>query len=733
MDAVSFLNQPLLWGVGLASIPIIIHLLFRRRFRLIEWAPMKYLKLSIRRNRRRIRIEQLLLLLLRVAIIAMLFMAVARPVMHAQGLGSWLGGRSRTNQMLVIDDSLSTGYQVRGRSALDRAKELTLEILKTIGPKDRFTLITTSRPQSPLLNEVELTDSALVEKLVRELKVSDVYTAWDSVLPAIDDLLRAGTYPIQEVTIITDMRRAGWDEKAREAANRFRSQHVHVRVFDVGNDVTDNVAVTALEPVERIALVSAPVVYEATIQNQSTRDIEGLEATFAVDGKPGLVRLPAIGRGQTAKIPLSATFQEAGLHHVSFKLPADALPGDDARYLVTEVHQKLRMTLIDGEPSTDPLAGEVDFLALALSLGTSEADSWQIDLLTDSEWATATAAQPDLMVIANVARLTSQQVAELERFVRAGMGLMIFLGEQVEPDNYNSLLYKDGRGLLPVPLEAIGEEKIDGLALEDVPRSPLAALKQLSPAVMQRIAVRKFMQVQLPRGLGKGVRLLARWNSTGTAPAAIDRTFGRGDVLLWTITADKAWSDWPTDPSYVLAMREAAKAIVRGDSIPRDLVAGEPLKLERAAGREATSPRIETPGAKESVPMQIDNGPAADKQPDQRAPTAASTPIKTQTIRFDDTRLAGVYRVTWQERQKGSQSELYAVDPDRRESDLPRIETDELRSLLGGLKLEVIPAFEGRDVPIAVRGREIWRTLATSLFVMLLFEAGFATWTGRQH
>src|SRR5580693_4182778 len=102
----SFLNSAALWGLALASIPIIIHLLFRRRFRRIDWAPMHYLKLSIQRNRRRIRLEQLLLLLLRTIAILLLFFLVARPKMNAAGLGNWLGGDSRTSQVLVIDDSL---------------------------------------------------------------------------------------------------------------------------------------------------------------------------------------------------------------------------------------------------------------------------------------------------------------------------------------------------------------------------------------------------------------------------------------------------------------------------------------------------------------------------------------------------------------------------------------------------------------------------------------------------
>ena len=84
MSTLSFLNSPLLWGLGLASIPIIIHLLYRRKYRRIEWAPMHYLKLSIQRNRRRIRLEQLLLLLLRTLMVLLLFFIVARP--HLQEL-----------------------------------------------------------------------------------------------------------------------------------------------------------------------------------------------------------------------------------------------------------------------------------------------------------------------------------------------------------------------------------------------------------------------------------------------------------------------------------------------------------------------------------------------------------------------------------------------------------------------------------------------------------------------
>ena len=89
----TFLSPLLIWGTLLGAIPLIIHLLNRRRFRRVEWAPMRYLKLTIQRNRRRIQLEELLLLLLRIALPVLLFFFLARPVLNPTGLEQWLGTR----------------------------------------------------------------------------------------------------------------------------------------------------------------------------------------------------------------------------------------------------------------------------------------------------------------------------------------------------------------------------------------------------------------------------------------------------------------------------------------------------------------------------------------------------------------------------------------------------------------------------------------------------------------
>src|SRR5690242_2034834 len=151
----TFLNTPLLWGTLLGAIPIIIHLLNRRRFRRVEWAPMHYLRLTIQRNRRKIQIEELLLLLLRIALPVLLFFFLARPIPSPTGMEKWIGQGGRSSQIVLIDDSLSMGYADGEAPAFDRAVQAAASLLGTVRPQDRCTVLRTSSPRTPVVHDVE--------------------------------------------------------------------------------------------------------------------------------------------------------------------------------------------------------------------------------------------------------------------------------------------------------------------------------------------------------------------------------------------------------------------------------------------------------------------------------------------------------------------------------------------------------------------------------------------------
>jgi hypothetical protein len=198
----------------------------------------------------------------------------------------------------------------------------------------------------------------------------------------------------------------------------------------------------------------------------------------------------------------------------------------------------------------------------------------------------------------------------------------------------------------------------------------------------------------------------------------IARQFGRGQVLLWTITADKSWSDWPTEPSYVLGMREACAATVRSDDGAHDLTAGDALRLTLPVGEQPGSPppTVETPAADKPQPLRVEEG-SSDKE---------------RTLIYADTRRAGLYKLSWHTIGSGERTDLFAVAPDRRESQLARMAPDQLRGLWGTFQPQIIAAVSAADAPLTVRGQEIWRTLAIGMLGLLIAESCFATWTGRQ-
>jgi hypothetical protein len=727
MNSLPFLNSSILWWLGLASIPLIIHLLFRRKFRRIDWAPMKYLKLTIQRNRRRIQIEQLLLLLLRTALIVVVVCLLARPVLNAAGIGRWLGGDTRTSHILLLDDSLSMGLSTAGRAAFDRAVELAVQAVEDVGRKDRFTLVLSSRPAAPLLREVDLADRNEATGILRTLHPSETFTSWASTLAALDKLVESSTFPTRTVTIITDLRRAGWEDEVAAPVD-WGGERVRVRIIDVGSVATRQVALESFVQADRLALVGAPIRWEAVVRNGCETPLENLEATWLIDGRPSEVALPALAPGETAVVPLTALFQEPGLHHVSLRLPPDDLPGDNQRWDVVDVRDNLYLLLVDGEPSAEPFQGETDFLGLALSLAIGESKAFQVEVITDAEWATSAKTDPDLVVLANVASLTVAQVEQLRKQVEAGAGLLVFPGDQVDPENYNRVLYQDGTGLLPAQFDVPQDEPVAGLLLEENSPSAVDALRQLSAAVLERIKVNKRYQLRLAADEDPAVRILARWNDAASSPALVEKTIGRGRVLLWTTAADKSWSDWPTEPSYVLAMRETAKAVARTNSGLHELTAGEVLRCPVSPERRIQSPLLELPGGDEPRPLSLESDEA---QP-ANAGTADSSEGHGKFLVWSETSKAGLYRLNWHESPGGAASDVFAVNPDGRESELARIPVDELRKRWRSVEPEIITAFNSADARVGVRGQEIWRSLAFCLLGVMGLEACFATYVGRQ-
>src|SRR5438128_8556770 len=125
----SFLTPFMLWGALAAAIPIAILLFFRSRYRTVPWAAMKFLLTSVEQTSRRLKFQELLLLLLRMALLVMLALAFARPI---STMIKGAGRGEAVDAIFVVDVSYSMAARDGAQSRLERAKEEAIKIIEEL-------------------------------------------------------------------------------------------------------------------------------------------------------------------------------------------------------------------------------------------------------------------------------------------------------------------------------------------------------------------------------------------------------------------------------------------------------------------------------------------------------------------------------------------------------------------------------------------------------------------------
>src|SRR5688572_20946416 len=224
----SFLNQPLLWGLGLLAVPVIIHLINLMRHRRVPWAAMEFLLASQRKHSTWIRLKELLLLLLRIGAVAAIVFIVARPRLDG-GLGKRIGDVT-THHIVLLDDTFSMSDRFAQRNVFDAAKEAVEQIaLRALDESSAqtFTLLRASRAgqtgnaQPDLFAETVNSELILRDKpdrklngLLESFEPSDLAAGPDACLRGLSSLLKPNEAEERIVYLISDFRAKDWREAA---------------------------------------------------------------------------------------------------------------------------------------------------------------------------------------------------------------------------------------------------------------------------------------------------------------------------------------------------------------------------------------------------------------------------------------------------------------------------------------------------------------------------------------
>src|SRR5262245_43350077 len=399
----SWLHSPLmLLGLVVVLIPPLIHLLNRRRYDVVDWGAMQFLLISDV-TRRKLMIEELLLMLLRMGLLGVLVLALAGPFLDTR-LPPRLGFRSNRDMVLVIDGSASMAATGTDGSAspAEKAREWALDYLDTLQTGDTVALLL-AREQVVSLQGSLSNDRQRLRKLIEELPAPAGGAAWPEAVKRAATILADGQHATREVILLTDNQKHSWADP--ETLFRWEllagelglnrppgtgdAPRPAVRVVNVAGERAarpPNVALAPLRGNRPVVPVDRPVTFatELVLFGQPGYSPPH-RIRLDVDGK--FVRNLAPPRGvklDNGRVPFSFThrFGKPGSHLVSLTVepdppPAerprgyrvkDRVPGDNRQDFAVEVLQALSVLLVDGDTSpVPPRERGTDFLRDALA------------------------------------------------------------------------------------------------------------------------------------------------------------------------------------------------------------------------------------------------------------------------------------------------------------------------------------------------------------------------------
>lgn len=717
-----FLAPLMLIGAVAGSIPLILHFFYRARYKPVPWGAMKFLRLAVEQTSRRLRFQEIVLLILRILLMILLAIALARPVTCSSVTAGKRG--EAVDAVFVIDLSYSMNAREGAKTRLDIAKESALKVIDDLPPNSTVQVITcTDRavaagPKSPRnLDQARL--------LIRNLQVTQQSTDFLGGLNEAVSALGRAEGAAKEVYLFSDMQRGGWERQS--SAIRVKCEEIKAlgTLFLVrcGGQTIHNVAIVDLKPQSDIPHTGARMPFTVIVKNTGTEPVTGLTVTLKVDGQPldkDAQPIEKLGPGETKPVTLTGKIDQPGWRVLTAEVKPDQLEDDNKFDKIVLFRDKVRILVVDGSPNDrDPEKAGSFFLGHAL---LPIPDEFKLQYHVKPTVVKAIDAAPgmltdkELCILVNAplggpGSVPGDFVQRLNEFVKEGHGLLITGGSNVSKDSYNRLLGMSGSKLLPMELANTFEAPKDKPFFPDPntidEKSFLARFKYSSndPFLQLREShVLKAVGVVEPKDeLKDSGRVLIRYNDG--RPALISKQYGDGEVLFLTTAVDKDWGFFATNLTFTPFIHGALTHLIERSALGFNRVAGEAIhwtpkdirKSYQVIRPDGTKTRLGKPqgGANEQLALTV-----------------------------PDTTKAGVYTIAEEGTETGTR---FAVIPDLRESEtLDPLPDSQIDEMLGFKPDHLGSGSEASAKAASVRNRNEWTVLA--LLMLLLFAVGETAW-----
>jgi len=740
----SFVHPLLAWGALLGSVPIIIYILFRRRYRVVRWAAMELLLAAIAERSRRVRMEDLILLALRTLALVTAALAVARPIL-SPAAAEIAGVDSRgPDCVIVLDVSYSMGTNVGGQTRVAVARQRAHEVLAGLHPQTRAGVVYMSR------QAVKATAGLLEDRtrIAAAIDAAEVTAADTDAAPAIDAalaMLHDSNAPGKRVYLITDAQAGAFDKSAATLRQKLAETDASVSfvVLTVPNPPVANLAITDLQLRSRWLRVGTPIQFEARLADVGEPAAAEANVELWVDGRKVDRRRVQLS-GRRGAISFEHTFTAAGLMPVEVRLDPDAVEMDNHRYAAVCVPPAIEIAVVTAEN-----AGELDsrtspytYLRAALSSGDSQSSAMTGLPFTVRPRATSSHLSDDVagawvVILADAGPLPAEEVKRLGRFVQQGGSVLLTAG----PNAALSLgAFRTGGeaagGWLadltfstpetaPADQPSAVQFNLDSIRAEpsDAESAGPAVIDLTSPGVPEAMAaVSIFQAVTLTPAVQNAWSVPLRL--TDGRPALLTRDFAAADqqanagaagrLAVFTSSLDAAWCDLPYRPAFVPLLHDLFTWLSWHRLVSHRILPNETWVV--------TLPR-EMSGLKIMAPGGASLDAAAFTEPGDSGNEAH--------LRFERTDRPGVYQLgggRTSPRVERDALQAVAVNVDPAESDQTVWSPTELISLFPQARCTVLPPDTPLD-PVSLAGlsgTEAWAIVAGAILVFLLAETFLA-------
>ena len=731
----AFLNPLFLFGLLAAGIPLIIHLWNRRRVVTIDFSSLMFLMAAHRENARRFQLRNLLILLLRMAIIVLIALALARPFLT---LGLPVASvRAKTDVVIVLDNSYSMAYQDVDGIRFEKGKALATDILETLRHGDSAALILMSDVPNPIFRQLT-PDIGSVVAAIKDAEVSYRATNVQSSVELAHEILAESEQLNRELYLISDFAKNGWENVEARLPRPYNRSGARVSLIPVAEGESHNTNIEEIHPSNQLIGVYLPFQLSVTTANHSVAPLARSIITLFIGSEKQKTVSFSAAANESLNTSLTYNFSTPGTHTGYFSLTSDRLNIDNRRYFALDVIGEVRVLCVGEQteyfalalnPRNVSVPSAASDESVSKNLNPDNINSGGVMILptqcTPNQFESFPLEDYDVIILADVPKMTRQADAQLQEFLRQGKSVIAFVGSGSEVASYNRF-----SGFW-MPAEFGG-------TLRWTPPQQVRTYQETHP-IFDVFTNEGFSTQYAPQFYGGVVlrptpesKVIARFGDD--TPFLIERSDGTGTVLLYNcglFAQQNSTSNAGAEPSSAtvytndLLVNPYFLPILQQSVLYTAAANNNLVTWGGHVGDTYTARYPRSAGGKATIELKTDTDTPENDGSD--TDNISVVPIAEDgTLQFRGTERPGIYQVEVQTQDR-RRRDFFAVNVDARESDLVQIPLQQAAARVGA-QSGTDEATEGTTIAADAynmkrHGKEIWGELLLLTVCLMLFES----------